>query len=154
MHSSLFFLKILLISWLLTLIAWIPASYSSSSCAWNWADPTCKNWQIEYCKDGTCTLSGGLAVTDKAAEWLFTKKTISQYAQDVVKYLLWFVTLVGVIYVIYAWVQLMTGGWDEEKVKKARQIIIYVLVGIIIMWLAYALVSLIIDTVTKPATTP
>lgn len=52
----------------------------------------------------------GLAVVDKASLGLFTKKTIAQYAQDVVKYFLGFVTLIGVIYVIYAGFQIMTGA--------------------------------------------
>lgn len=61
------------------------------------------------------------------------------------KYFLGFVTVVGVIYIIYAGFQLMTGGGDEEKVKKARQIIIYVIAGIVLMWLAYWIVAIIID---------
>ena len=64
------------------------------------------------------------------------------------RYLLGFVTIIGVIYVIYAGFQLMTGGGDEEKVKKARQIIIYVLVGIVLMWLAYAIVTIIIRAIS------
>ncbi len=151
MYSSLFSLKTLSISFLLTITLWIPASYAWS-CFWNWADPSCKSWEIQYCANGSCTLNNGLTVVDKASLGLFTKKTIAQYSQDVVKYFLGFVTLIGVIYVIYAGFQIMTGAWDDEKMKKARQIIIYVLVGIIIMWLAYAIVDLIIKAATTTGT--
>jgi hypothetical protein len=41
----------------------------------------------------------------------------------------------------------MTGGGDEEKMKKARQMIIYVLIGIVVMWMAYWIVTLILDAV-------
>ncbi len=149
MYSSLFSLKTLAISIILSAILWIPASYASS-CWFDWAQPWCNNWEIQYCTNGSCTLSGGLIVTDNASQGLFTKKTIAQYSQDVVKYLLGFITLIWVIYVIYAGFQIMTGAWDDEKMKKARQTIIYVLIGIIIMWLAYAIISLIIKTVTAP----
>ena len=35
----------------------------------------------------------------------------------------------------------MIGAGDEEKMKKTRQIIVYVIVGILIMWLAYPIVK-------------
>jgi type IV secretory pathway VirB2 component (pilin) len=54
------------------------------------------------------------------------------------------VTIVGVIYIIYAGFQLMTGGGDEEKLKKTKNIIVYVIIGIIVMWLAYPLMKFII----------
>lgn len=66
---------------------------------------------------------------------------------DVVLYFLGFVTLVAVIYVIYAGFQLMIGGGDEEKVKKARQIITYVIIGIILMWAAYWIIDIIIQAI-------
>lgn len=42
----------------------------------------------------------------------------------------------------------MIGWGDEEKGKKARNIITYVVIGISIMWLAYSIVTLIVDTVS------
>ena len=41
----------------------------------------------------------------------------------------------------------MIGAGDEEKTKKTRQIIIYVLLGIIIMWLAFPIVKWTINLV-------
>lgn len=111
---------------------------------WFWC-PT--PWQIEYCQGSNCTIGWWLVATQNAVGTTFTQKTISVFVTDVVKYFLSFVTLIAVIYVIYAWFQLMTGGWDEEKVKKARQIIIYVVVGIVLMWLAYWIVRLILDAI-------
>lgn len=100
--------------------------------------------QIEYCQNGKCTLSWGLDATKPAVWSAFSQKTIAVYVTDIVKYFLGFVTLVGVVYIIYAWAQLMLGGGDEEKVKKARQIIIYVIAGILLMWIAYWIVSIIL----------
>lgn len=103
--------------------------------------------QIEYCQGNKCSLSWGLAAIQPAVGNTFSQKTIAAYVTDVVKYFLGFVTLVGVVYIIYAWVQLMTGGGDEEKVKKARQIIIYVIVWILIMWIAYWIVRIILNAI-------
>ncbi len=70
-----------------------------------------------------------------------TNKPLSEYAQDVVLYFLSFISIIAVIYIIYAGFQILIGGGDEEKMKKAKNIILYVIVGIIVMWLAYAIVE-------------
>lgn len=82
---------------------------------------------------------------------LLTDKPISQFIQDVVKYLLSFISIIGVIYIIYAGFQLMIGAGDEEKMKKAKQIILYVVIGIVVMWLAYGIVNWTIKLITKTA---
>jgi hypothetical protein len=61
-----------------------------------------------------------------------------------------FVSLIAVLYIIYAGFQLMTGAGDEEKMKKTRSIITYVILGILIMWLAYPIVRWTINLVTRP----
>lgn len=48
----------------------------------------------------------------------------------------------------------MTGAGDEEKNKKGKNIILYVIIGIVIMWLAYALVDWTVTAVTKKAYHP
>jgi bacteriorhodopsin len=75
---------------------------------------------------------------------LFTKKSISVFVTDLVRYFLSFVTIIAVVYVLWAGFQLMVSGGDEESAKKARKIITYVIAGIVLMWLAYWIVTLII----------
>jgi PKD repeat protein len=93
-------------------------------------------------------LQSGVDVTGKLTNWLITQKPISEYAQDIIKYLMSFISIIAVIYIIYAGFSVMIGGGDEEKVKKAKNIILYVVVGIIIMWLAYGIVKLTLNIVT------
>ncbi len=95
---------------------------------------------VPYCNDGKCTLSQGVDNAWKAVNWLITGKPLSVFVQDIVVYLLWFVTLIAVIYIIYAGFQILIGGGDEEKMKKAKNIILYVIVGIILIWLSYSIV--------------
>jgi PKD repeat protein len=45
----------------------------------------------------------------------------------------------------------MIGAGDEEKMKKTRQIIVYVILGITIMWLAYPIVKWTTDLLKKTA---
>jgi len=132
-----FFLKNLLI--LISFLSISPMLY-----AWNLWMGNLDTWEIRYCNGSGCTLSGWSIAVGGAVGNLFSQKTISTFASDVVLYFLWFVSLVAVLYVMYAWVQIMTWGGDEEKVKKARQTIIYVFAGIVLIWVAYWIVSLIV----------
>jgi Type IV secretion system pilin len=61
-----------------------------------------------------------------------------------------FLSIIAVIYIIYAGFQMMTGGADEEKTKKTKAIITQVIIGIIIMWLAYPIVKWTINLVNRP----
>ena len=65
-----------------------------------------------------------------------TKRTASQYIQDVVRFILWFLMLISVLIIIYAWFNLLTWMWDEEKAKKSKMIIIYALAWLVIIYLA------------------
>lgn len=56
-------------------------------------------------------------------------------------------TLIAVIYALWAGWNIMTAGGDEEKVKKGRTTIIQIAIGIIVMWLAYSVVSFIISAI-------
>lgn len=64
---------------------------------------------------------------------------------DLIKSFMQFVTLIAVIYCLWAGFQILTAGGDEEKVKTGRKIIIQVIIGIVVMWLAYAVVAWIMD---------
>ena len=62
--------------------------------------------------------------------------------------LLSLVTIIAVGYCLYAGFQIMTAGGDEEKVKTGRKTIINVLIGIVVMWLAYAIVTFVLRALT------
>ena len=56
-------------------------------------------------------------------------KTVSEYIQDIVSYALTFITIIAVVYIIYAGFRLMVStGDDAEKVKKTKDIILYIIV--------------------------
>jgi len=73
-----------------------------------------------------------------------TERTLSEYVQDVVVYILTFISIVAVLYIIYAGFMILISNGDEEKVKKSKQTIIYVALGIIIIWLAWSIVTFIL----------
>jgi hypothetical protein len=68
-------------------------------------------------------------------------------------YLLGFLALISVIYIIYAGFQILIGAGDDEKVKKAKNIILYVGLGLIVIALAYPIVTFIFGIVnSRPST--
>ena len=114
---------------------------ASAGCdGWFWFSTNCEV-KPPYCANGECTLEKWVESAKSAVGNSVTSKPISEYAQDIVKYLMQFISIIAVIYIIYGGFQVMIGWGDEEKVKKAKNIIIYVIVGILIMWLAYGIVK-------------
>ena len=63
----------------------------------------------------------------------------------VITQLLTLITIIAVAYCLWAGFQIMTAGGDEEKVKSGRKTIINVLIGIVVMWLAYFIVSFVLQ---------
>ncbi len=78
-----------------------------------------------------------------------TERTASQYIQDIVQYLLTFLMLISVIIIIYAWFNLLIWVWDEEKAKKTKQIIIYAIVWLIIIFLAWPISEFIFNVLNS-----
>lgn len=119
--------------------------------AWNPFDDN--NWEIPYCPSWeNCGYEAWVNQVKDVLTDVEKTKTLSEYIQDVLIYLLTFVTIVAVIYIIYAWFKILTSNWNEDSLKKSKNTILYVVVWIIIMWLAYPIVRWIIDVLNLGAT--
>lgn len=126
-------------------------AYADVTCLFNWSQAGCNQAKIPYCRDGDkCSLSGGLNAAAEAAKGsgINTTESASTFVTNLVLNLLRFITLIAVVYVLWAGFQIMIGSGDDEKMKKGRKTIVYVLIGIVIMWLAYAIVSVVISALT------
>jgi len=69
--------------------------------------------------------------------------------QTVVKIVQWVLTLLGliaVIMIIYGGFMWLTAGGNEDKVSTAKKIISAAVVGLIIVLLAWAIVTFVVDT--------
>lgn len=102
-------------------------------------------WKLPFCKDNDCLYIKGL----EAIKWLINDmvldKTLSEFIQDVIVYLLSFISIVAVIYIIYAWFRIMTSWWNDEAVKKWKKTIIHVIIWITLIWLSYPIVAFILN---------
>lgn len=118
-----------------------PIVHAYGWCAGGWA--ACSTTIDPGCTGDTCLQIGSEAV--RTAVWSkLSDETITEYAVRIAKYFLSFVSLIAVFYILYAGFRILTSAGDEEKTKTARKIIMYVIAGIIVMWLAYWIVEWII----------
>lgn len=121
---------------------------------WNWSIFDREDTTIHLCNNGECTLDNALKAVKDSNTDLVTEKTATQFIVDVVLYILSFVTLVAVIYIIYAGFMLLISSGDEKKLESTKKIILSVVLGILVMWIAYALVSLILNALNRVVFSP
>jgi len=82
---------------------------------------------------------------------------IKQGIMTIVQYLLGFLGIVAIIIMLYGGFTWMTAAGNEEKVGKAKQIISAGIIGLVIIFVSYALVTFVISQLLlatgAPATT-
>lgn len=70
-------------------------------------------------------------------QWWWTN--LVQTWTNIVTYLIWLMYLIAIVFWIYWWFVIITSGWADDKVKKWKKIILFVVV-----WLAVTLLSSVI----------
>ena len=105
--------------------------------------------QVPYCSDGGCGLNEGINEVSWWVTGLVTDRSLSDYIQDIVVFLLGFLAVISVIYIIYAGFILLISWWDEEKLKSSRRIIFYVILWIILIWLAYSIMTWVVSVLNE-----
>lgn len=79
-------------------------------------------------------------------------------ADNIFGYIIWLFYFIAMIFAIYGGFTILTSGGDEEKVKKGKNLIIYVVIGLALVFLASQIVTWIIgimsdEDIVGPATT-
>lgn len=69
--------------------------------------------------------------------------TLGQNITNIINYFLGLLGLIAVAFLIYAGILMVTAGGNEEQVGKARKIIMYAVVGIVIILLSYTIVTFV-----------
>ncbi|MCT4617524.1 MAG: pilin [Candidatus Gracilibacteria bacterium] len=108
---------------------------------------------VPICQEGgeyQCNLETARdSIKDSMDGSIERNKRFSEYVQDIIKYALGFLTVVGVIYIIYAGLLLLTSAGEEEKMTKARKNIMFVMVGFAVVYLAYPIVSWLVNAINQ-----
>jgi len=76
-----------------------------------------------------------------------TQGTLRENILNIINYVTWFLGLVAVGFIIYAGITLVTSAGNEDKKKTATKIITYAIIGLIIIFLSYAIVSWVVGAV-------
>jgi hypothetical protein len=89
-------------------------------------------------------------------EWVTScvnERSLSDWARiifDIINWLNGFVWIAVVIMIIYAWAQIIFSAWDDEKIKKAKKSIIYILIWITLLIMNYLILTFfLIDDLTQ-----
>jgi len=125
----------------------IPGSNNNIFNEWKW------DWKIPYCNNGDCSFEKWVE-TIKNSDLATIKRdwTAVSYIQDVVNYVLGFLFAITVIFIIWAWVMILTSAWNDDKVEKAKKIIIHAIIWLCVIFLAYPISSFVIDIFTNTKT--
>lgn len=89
-----------------------------------WWEATC-TWTIWA---QTCSVSTNPNLTE-------TTKIIA----SLIQYLTWFISIITLLLIVYAWFMILTSSWDDAKVKKWKSVIKY-----IVMWMILIASSVLI----------
>ncbi len=92
-------------------------------------------------KDGKCLVENGQIV--------YERKTTMWYLNRVINVVLGIIGVVAVIMIILGGIQYTTSQGDAAKATKARNTILYSVVGLIIALLAFAIVNFVLTSVFK-----
>ncbi len=61
---------------------------------------------------------------------------------SLVNWFAWFVALLAVVFGLYSGILFITASGDEAKLKKAKDVLIYVVVGVVVAILSFSIVSI------------
>ncbi|EKD66695.1 MAG: hypothetical protein ACD_49C00021G0010 [uncultured bacterium (gcode 4)] len=88
--------------------------YWTVNCTNTWLATTC-NWQ---------------------ALWNPNLSDTVKIIRSVIQYTTWFIWIIVIVLIIYTWMTILTSWWNEEKMKKAKSSLIYIVIWILIIVLS------------------
>lgn len=78
-----------------------------------------------------------------AAPAVAAQGTLGQNVTTIINYFLGILGLIAVAFLIYSGVLMVTAGGDEGQIEKARKIITYAVIGIVIILLSWTIVTFV-----------
>ena len=100
------------------------------------------------CPDGT-TASGGSLADCTALKNDSNKNDLMAQANTIINVVIGVVGFVAVVFIIFGGIQYTTSAGDPGKVKKAKDTILYGIIGLVVAMLAYAIVNFVLSSVFK-----
>jgi len=76
----------------------------------------------------------------------WTTKGIDEVIKSWMWYLVSFLYLIAIIMMIYGGFNILTAGWDEEKVKKGKTILMQAVGGLVVVFIANSVITWLMDS--------
>jgi hypothetical protein len=107
-----------------------------------------------YCPDGTKLSGSGKSLADcgeHGAKNASNTNDLMTTVNTIINVIIGVIGFVAVVVIILGGVQYTTSAGDPGKVKKAKDTILYGIVGLVIALLAFAIVNFVLSSITKTA---
>ncbi len=78
-----------------------------------------------------------------------TEWSVVDYATDLTKQILWYVSLIAVLIIVFSWFRILTSAWSDDEIKKQKKVITWVFIWILLMWTSRAIVLFIMWIIWK-----
>lgn len=101
------------------------------------------------CPDGSNSTGDGLAGCSKLNTNSANKNDLMEQANTIINVIIGVIGFVAVAFIIFGGVQYTTSAGDPGKVKKAKDTILYGIIGLVVSMLAYAIVNFVLANVFK-----
>ncbi len=78
------------------------------------------------------------------SEIIWNEESADIAVQSIIWAAMTFLYLLAVIYWLWGGFSVMTAGWDEEKVKKWKKIIIHAIIWLVVIWLSSSIINWVV----------
>lgn len=103
-------------------------------------------WILLFSVNQTFAMDFWLNRVDARLQWW--QWDFIQVAMNIISYLVWLIYIIAIVLWIYAWFQILTSWWDDWKVKKWKQTLIYVVVWLAVLLLSSVIINWTINTLS------
>jgi len=97
-------------------------------------------WKLE-CRSETVA---GYDIVTTNCIWETQTTQLTSTFMQIINWMNWFIWIITIILIIYAGFMVLISWWDEEKLKKAKNILIYIIIGIFILSINYLILTFFI----------
>lgn len=97
-------------------------------------------WKLE-CKQTTIAW---FDVATTSCIWDAQLTNLSWTIMQIINWVNWFIWIITVLLIIYAWFNILFSAWDEEKVKKAKNTLLYIGIWLFLLSVNYLLLTFFI----------
>lgn len=101
------------------------------------------------CPDGNDSTGNGLAGCNKLNDNTVNSNDLMEQANAIINVVIGVIGFVAVAFIIFGGIQYTTSAGDPGKVKKAKDTILYGIIGLVVSMLAYAIVNFVLANAFK-----